>query len=124
MAQKTKLKAAQKRALLVLAQGGSVQDALAAAQVSRRTIERWRRLPEFVAALRDAESAALMRLSRRLSNASDKAVSVLLSVLDDKSASDQARIRAAQIILTARREFGELVTLSERVETLEQRMNE
>lgn len=55
-----RLKPKQRRAVAVLANGGRNADAAAAAKVTERTVERWRGLDDFAAAVRElsAEVAA------------------------------------------------------------------
>ena len=70
------------------------------AGVPRRTLGRWLRDdPEFVAALRVAESELLDETLRRLVSLSPTAVGVIVGVMADKNSPASTRLRASQMIL-------------------------
>ena len=112
----------QQRALAILLAGGTNESAAIAAGVSDSTIRRWRKLDVFNQTLVAQENEQLVALSRRLSTAATLAVNLLIEKLEARS--DTHQIRAASELLRARKEFGELVTLADRISALEERMAE
>jgi hypothetical protein len=88
------------RAFEVLAEGGTVAEAAAAAGVHRNTAARWAapegRVGRELAALRAEQTA---RARARLAALSERAVEVLCDVMTDPEASATARVRAAVAVL-------------------------
>ncbi len=120
-----KLTARERAAVYALAQGADNAAAAAAAGVTERTIRRYLEKPRVVAALRAAEQEKLGGLARQLTGASEKALAVLVEVLEDPAGvySASARIRAAALVLQHRAAFYELVDLSDRLAALEDRLD-
>lgn len=118
------LSAEQRRAVMVLAQGGTIADAARAADRTERTIYRYLQEPHVTAALRAAEQEKIGELSRKLTGASDKALDVLIDVLDDPAGTYKAgaKLRAAALVLQHRAAFYELSELADRLAALEKRL--
>ena len=77
----------------------NIEEAAHAAGIGKRTLLRWLKLPEFQEAYRVARREAVSQANARLQQASGAAVSTLVKIMVDQSASEGARVRAAQRIL-------------------------
>jgi hypothetical protein len=110
----------QKAAIRALLTGASYPEAARAAKVHENTIGQWMKEPAFCAALGQAESDAMRAVSLSLVSLAEKASGVLGSVLDNLTARDSARIRAADVILGRLLQIKELSELEERVKKLEE----
>lgn len=75
------------------------EEAARAAGVSKRTLNRWLKIPEFEAAYLEARRAAMRQANARLQQGASAAVSALLKVMLDPSTPASARVRAADCIL-------------------------
>lgn len=75
------------------------EEAARAAGVSKRTLNRWQKMPEFQSAYLEARRAAMFEANARLQQASSAAVSTLVKVMVDPSTPASARVRAADCIL-------------------------
>lgn len=113
-----KLTARQRRALEGLALGHRVTQVARDVGVSRDTIYRWLKQPEFVAELRRLGDAALERTQRSLAALSEDAATTLADgMLKDQPI--QARLRAAGMVLQHAPAWAELVDILRRIEELE-----
>lgn len=72
--------------------------ACAAVGVPERTLQNWLLDPDFVAALRQAEGAAIDESVRRLVSVSEAADATIVSIMSDKSNSPGVRLRAAGMV--------------------------
>jgi hypothetical protein len=75
------------------------EEAAVAAGVSKRTLNRWLKLPVFQSAYLQARRAAMVQANARLQQAASAAVSTLLKVMVDASTPAAVRVRAADSIL-------------------------
>jgi hypothetical protein len=75
------------------------EEAASVADVSKRTLNRWLKMPEFQAAYLEARRAAMFQANARLQQASSAAVSALVKVMVDPNTPASARVRAADCIL-------------------------
>ena len=75
------------------------EEAARVAGVSKRTLNRWLKMPDFQAAYREARRATMYQSNARMQQASSAAVSALLKVMVDPSSPASARLRAADCIL-------------------------
>jgi hypothetical protein len=101
-----------------LVKGGEIQAACLRAGVSRGSYHQWQKLPEFRAALREAELELLDGITRQLSGLAATAILALA----DGCASTEAtphRLRAAELILTQALRFREAGEIEERLTALE-----
>ncbi len=117
-----KLNTKHKACIRLLADGSTVAEAALALGVGERTVYNWRAKPEFLAALRSADAEALQEISRKLTVATDSALDVLLTVMNDSENPPGVRVRAADSILKHRAAFYELVSLGERLTEVENRL--
>ena len=113
-----KLSPAKRRAIAALLFEKTLQDAAQAAGVSRKTLQRWSRQPDFIAAMKETERAALADVSRALIRLAGLASSALEDALQDEDI--RIRVRAADIVLSRLLQLRELVDLDERVSKLEE----
>lgn len=101
----------------------SQEAACKAANVPRRTLANWLADdPEFVAALRAAESELLDETLRRLVSLSPTAVGVIVGVMADKNLPASTRLRSAQMILDNMARLRELHVTEERIAELERQI--
>jgi len=114
-----KMSSRKSAAINALAGGESFAVAAAAAGVTERTLRRWRGEPAFLDALRAADSDQLTETARQLNAAGQRAVAVLVGILDSPSTAAGLRLRAASEILRHRGAFFELTNLAERLDALE-----
>jgi hypothetical protein len=87
--------------------------------VSKRTLNRWLKLPEFQSAYLEARRAAMFQANARLQQASSAAVSALIKVMIDPSTPPSARVRAADCILSRGNQGLENEDFSVRLDALE-----
>jgi hypothetical protein len=111
----------QARALAALLKGATVEAAARAADVSRATVHRWLKQPDFSAVFRTERVAIVDRAaSVILTNASD-AARVMVDVMNDKKQPASVRLRAALAIQDAAirwREIDELAPEIERIKAI------
>lgn len=108
----------QRRAIESLLTNQSVAAAAAAAGVSRNAIYKWRRRPEFAAALREAEADALAAVSMGLASLGEKAIAALADALGGDNL--RLRVRVADIVLGRMLQWRELVDFEARLTRLEE----
>jgi len=113
------LKPRQRKAVQALLQCGTIQDASQSSKVPLRTLHRW--LAEdavFMAYLRQQEAALDDQASRRLLDAQQLALDVLLGLLQDPDVPAHIRHKAAVDVLTLRRQLQDR-NLEDRIARLE-----
>jgi len=113
------LTAKQRRAVAALLTAGDVSAAARETGVSRETLHRWLRQPDFLEAVRVAEADALDNLSRSLVQLGRSAVETLEAAMGDPAAPWATRVRAADAALGRLLQLRELATLEARVTELE-----
>ena len=91
----------QARALGVLLGGGDMAAAAQAADVTERTLRRWRQDAEFADALAAGQRAALEDAAMRAAALAAKALDALGEIAGDGAAAASDRIRAASALLNA-----------------------
>jgi phage terminase small subunit len=109
----------QRRAIEALLSTGDVTAAAKEARVGKSSLYRWLREPVFLAAVREAETAALDELSRMLVRLGRPAVGTLAKAMSDPKAPWPTRVRAADASLARLLQLRELATLEARVTELE-----
>ena len=97
------------------------EEAGRAADVSKRTLSRWLKLPAFQSAYLDARRAAMFQANARLQQAASAAVSALLKVMVDQSTPAAVRVRAADCVLARGNQGLENEDLDVRLAALERR---
>lgn len=107
----------KRRAVLALVEHGAVARAADECKLSRQTLYRWLREPEFAQALRDESDSRVEQASRRLTYLVDEAITVLSELL--KSGSEHQRRLAADSVLSHALRLRELVELEQRISNLE-----
>jgi len=110
----------QRKAVAALLTTGEVTAAAREAEVSKDTLYRWLKQPVFLAAVRQAEAAALDELSRLLVRLGRTAAATLAKAMSDPVAPYPTRVRAADAALGRLLQVRELATLEARVAELEQ----
>lgn len=109
----------QAEAVAVLARGGTVNEAAAAAKVDRRTVLRWRQLPAFAEAVRSVVAGAFAEAVAVLSDASGDASRYLADVARGRARCDGGRVNAARLVLTLGPSLRDAVDLEARLTALE-----
>ncbi len=117
-----KLTRKQEQAIAALLQHRTIADAARASGISEKTLWRWLQLPDFAAAYRAARRQVVERAVSELQAACGEAVETLKRNLHCENPA--VEIRAAQIILEQAIKGVELMDLQERIERLEEKLNE
>src|SRR3954471_926619 len=114
-----RLSAKQRRAIEALLATGEVKEAAAQSGVGRTTLYRWLHEPLFLAAVREAEAAALDELSRMLVRLGRTAVATVAKAMSDPLTPPATKVRAADVALNRLLQLRELAQLEARVQALE-----
>lgn len=107
-----------------LLEGKTLEQAAQAAGVAYVTAKRWRRRPEFIAALAEARRELITGALDVLTVGARAAAAELLALLRDKTVSPMVRLRAAEAVLERLHRWVELEDLEARLRVLEERANE
>jgi len=119
MGAKVTLSRKQRKGISALIECSTVQEAADRVGVSRKTVHKWLRDPDFRAALASKEDRILSRIEARLAGELLAAVDTLSEIHQDKSASSSARTKAAVAIIDRFLRIKEKHDLLERIERLE-----
>ena len=100
------LSSEQLAAVRSLAAGKSQQQTAVALRITKRTVQRWTKIPEFTQAVRDGKDIALEAtlkataddIKAKIERLIPKAITVLETTLDDAKARGADRLRAADIV--------------------------
>lgn len=114
------LSVAQRKAVNALVAGQNITSAAKTAGVNERTVRRWHDSPAFATELRRADDEQMIEIARILNVASKSAVVLMITAMNDRSASLSLRLRAADSLMRYRLAFYDAITLTERVARLEQ----
>lgn len=110
-------------AVAALLAGARQEDAAKAAGVSARQLRRWQEQEGFRAMLREGLAELLTAAGRKLLAETEKSITVLAEVRDDRESGPAQRVRAAATILTNAFEGYAMLELEERITELE-RLND
>ena len=108
----------QERAIAALLSEATVASAAEKAGVGEVTLYRWLKVPEFVAAYREARREVVEKAIAQMQQSSWAAATTLIRLL--ASGSDAVRLRAAQAILDQANKGIEQLDFEERLTALEQ----
>ena len=108
----------QEQAIAALLSEATVASAAEKARVAEVTLYRWLKLPDFVAAYREAGREVVEKAIAQLQQSSWAASTTLVRLLG--SGSDAIRLRAAQTILDQANKGLEMIDFEERLAALEQ----
>jgi hypothetical protein len=117
-----KLTRKQEQAITALLSEATVTSAAERAGISEVTLWRWLKLPEFVAAYREARRQVMEKAVAQLQQSSWAASTTLLKLLG--SGSDSVRLRAAMAILDHANKGLEMLDFEERLEALERQTSQ
>jgi phage terminase small subunit len=109
----------QRKVIESLVATGDVRQAAQTAGVSRTSIYRWMRNPDFHRALKETEAEALANLSRALVRLGEQATQTLQATLADTSLPVGIRVRAAEVVLSRLIQLRETAELESRICVLE-----
>jgi transposase len=101
----------QLEAVAEVARGVSLPEIAKKLKISTRTLQRWAKLPEFIAARNDIQNKVsrqvkadvvdeLASISSRLENLASKSLDCLGEIIDNREARTSDRIQAAKLVLT------------------------
>lgn len=124
MSKKETLSTKKQRAIEVLSSSGNVAEAARAASVSRKTLYRWLRQPDFVEVLEAAAQESLANLSRELVRLGTQAVNTLEGAMSDAEAATGTKVRAADVVLARLLQLREMVSIEARLAALERKIND
>jgi hypothetical protein len=113
-----KLTRKQEQAIAALLSEATVSSAAEKAGVGEVTLYRWLKLPDFMAAYREARREVVEKAVAQLQQSSWAASTTLVRLLG--SPSDSVRLRAAQTILDQANKGLEVLDFEERIAALEQ----
>jgi len=114
----------KRRAVEALLTEPDVTQAAKAAGVSRNTLYRWMKEPDFMVAVANAEADALAGMSRALVKLGDQAVEVLRDAMNDPETPVNTRLRAADTVFSRLLQLRELVNVEKRVTELEEHVSD
>ena len=89
----------QEKAIACLLSEATIAGAATRARVSEATLRRWLKQAQFTYVYQQARQESYRESLRLLRRAANAAIAVLVRAMQDASASNAARIRAAEIIL-------------------------
>lgn len=92
--------------------------------VSRTTLHKWEKQPEFQVALKEYKRQVLNSAVNRMQNGLDEAISVLLAIIHDENIAPQTRLNAVSTLLVQHRELLQSQEFSERLDALEQAVSD
>jgi Helix-turn-helix of insertion element transposase len=115
---KKSLSAKQREAALLLANGTTIARTAAQLGVSEKSVDLWKRKPEFTAALREAEDDLYSESLGLLKRTAKAAVMTLVACMDMKI-SPYVRVAAASKLLDASMEVHKIQELEARIVELE-----
>ena len=118
-----KLTLKQEKAVLNLLFCKTEEEAAAASGIGRTTLWKWKKLPEFKAALDEAKANAIGDAAVMLQGASTSAANVLIEIAEDKSAPSANRVTAARSILEYALKAKEQDDIISRLDELENTYN-
>ena len=98
----------QRKAIEALLATGEVKAAAAAVGIHRDTLHRWLKEASFLAAVREAEAAALDDLSRVLVGLGRTAVATLNEAMSESDTPAATKVRAADVTLSRLLQLREL----------------
>ena len=97
----------------------NIDEAAKVAGISARTLMRWLKLPEFLAAYREARRAAYSQAVAKLQQGTTAAATTLLKVMLDQSTPASVKVRAAECVMTHSAKAIEIEDIEARVSELE-----
>ena len=116
-----KLTPRQKRAIEALLAGAKHKDAALVANVSPRTLSRWKDTKAFASELQRRSGQAVKDAATRMTGNMDAMLDVLLEVANDDMAPRHVRVRAATSWIDRQGRLVELAEVLERLDALEQK---
>lgn len=122
MSRRGKLSPRERAAVAALASGLSKTDAAASVGIRPETLSRYLRDPHVRDALVKAQDEAFSQLSRRMNANSNQMLDVLIGIAQSDDMPPSVRVRAALGWLDGAWKAWELLTLTRRVRSLEERV--
>ena len=118
------LTAAQRAAMIALADGATKDQAAIIANRTRRTVDRWLQDDQaFIDAVNRSTDETIADASRRLAALLDEAVDVMREIMAAEDAPHHVRLRAADLAATHAVKLREHGNLADRVTALEERIS-
>jgi hypothetical protein len=110
----------KEEAIVALLTQRNVEEAAKSIGISTQTLVRWRKLPEFQTAYREARRAAYGQSIARLQQATSAAVQTLFKIMVDTNTPASTRVRAADSVINHATKAIEIEDIDARVAALEQ----
>ncbi len=112
------------QAVMLLLEGRGTSDIARQLSTSRETIARWRRRPDFQAALNAAQAEKFEESMQLVTLATKKSVIVLINALDSDAAPWSAKIRAALGLIQLSVDINRLQEVDKLISDLEGRYHD
>jgi transposase-like protein len=122
--EKEELTSKQQQAILLLAKGSTIVDAAKDIGISEKTLDRWKKLPEFKAALRLAEDELYSEALTRLKCEASKAIDTLVACMEKDEVAPYVRVQAASKILDASLQAAKVRELEALLASFEERLQD
>lgn len=108
------------QAVAALLSHRSIEDAAREVGISRNTLMRWMKEPEFQTKCREARRTVFSHAIGRLQDSAGAAATTVLRIMLDPNAPAHTRLRAAEVVLEQAAQAGEIENMAARVARLEQ----
>jgi transposase-like protein len=119
--EKEELTGKQLQAALLLAKGATIVNAAKDLGISEKTLDRWKKLPTFKTALRQAEDELYSDVLARLKREASGAIDTLVACTKEGAAAPYVRVQAASKILDASLQAAKVRELEALLADLEER---
>lgn len=116
-----KLTVKQQQAILLLAKGSTIVDAAKQVGIDEKTLDRWKKLPEFKEALHQAEDDLYSEVLAELKKVASKAIACLVRNMDPNEAAPYVQVAAASKLLDAGLQVTKVQELEKLLADLEER---
>ena len=120
---KNELNIKQRIAAGLLAAGHTIESAAREVGVNEKTVDVWKRRPDFKACITQAEDAIYAESMRLLKRTAKAAIVTLISCMSEKT-SAYVRVQAARSLLEFAFEVNQHAEIEERMEVLEELVDE
>ncbi len=114
----------QQQAILLLAKGSTIVAAAKELGINEKTLDRWKTLPEFKAALRLAEDELYTEALVQLKQVAPKAIACLVRNMDPEEAAPYVQVAAASKLLDAGLQVTKVQELEKLLADLETRLQD
>ncbi len=117
-------KVSREAAISALVANPNITEAAQTCGITRKTLHKWMKEPEFAFELAEAQKAVTKRVMRSVVSRAEKAVNVLDEIMTDIETAPPARVSAARAVLEFTMKAIELEDVLARIEELEAAIGE